>query len=145
VTYRTGLATGAWEHAANYVWNDREQFGQKVGTFQGMQFQMAQAWTEIQAARALVYNAARLKEAGKDFVKEAAMAKLYSSQVAGNVSGLAVEWMGGAGYTRDTLAEKYFRDCKSSFRMMRRMVANFLIQLRSERYTKGRRICSSLR
>jgi len=77
-----------------------------------MQFQMAQAWTEIQAARALVYNAARLKEAGKDFVREAAMAKLFSSQVAGRVSGLAVEWMGGAGYTRDTLAEKYFRDSK---------------------------------
>jgi len=103
---RCGLAWGAWEHAANYVWNDREQFGQKVGTFQGMQFQLAQAWTEIQAARALTYNAARLKEAGKDFVREAAMAKLYSSQVAGRVSGSAIEWMGGSGFTRDTLAEK---------------------------------------
>jgi len=111
-TRRTGLATGAWEHAANYVWNEREQFGQKVGDFQGMQFQMAQAWTEIQAARALVFNAARLKEAGKDFVREAAMAKLFSSQVAGRVSGQAIEWMGGAGYTRDTLAEKYWRDSK---------------------------------
>ena len=75
-----------------------------------MQFQLAQAWTEIQAARALTYNAARLKEAGKDFVREAAMAKLYSSQVAGRVSGSAIEWMGGAGFTRDTLAEK----CKLS-------------------------------
>lgn len=94
------------------MWNTREQFGQKVGTFQGMQFQMAQAWTEIQAARALVYNAARLKEAGKDFVKEAAMAKLFASQVAGKVSGLAIEWMGGAGYTRDYIAEKMWRDSK---------------------------------
>jgi short-chain 2-methylacyl-CoA dehydrogenase len=98
---RTGLALGAWENAARYVWNDREQFGTKIGNFQGMQHQLAQAWTEIQAARALVYNAARLKEAGKDFVRDAAMAKLYSSQVAGRVSGQAIEWMGGMGFVRE--------------------------------------------
>lgn len=111
-TLRTGLALGSWETAARYVWNDREQFGAKVGSFQGMQYQLAQAYTEIAAARALVYNAARLKEAGKDFVREAAMAKLYGSQVAGRVSGQAVEWMGGMGFVREGIAEKMFRDSK---------------------------------
>lgn len=77
-----------------------------------MQHQLAQAWTEIQAARALVFNAARKKEAGEDFVMDAAMAKLYASQVAGKVSGQAVEWMGGMGFVREGLAEKYFRDSK---------------------------------
>ena len=77
-----------------------------------MQHQMAQAWVEIQAARALVYNASRKKEAGEDFVMDAAMAKLYASQVAGKVSGQAVEWMGGMGFVREGLAEKYFRDSK---------------------------------
>lgn len=96
----------------SYAWNDRKQFGQLIGEFQGMQHQLAQAWTEIQAARALVYNAARKKEAGEDFVMDAAMAKLYSSQVAGRVSSSAVEWMGGMGFVREGLAEKYFRDSK---------------------------------
>ncbi|KAI5377398.1 hypothetical protein J4E82_003850 [Alternaria postmessia] len=108
----TGLALGAWENAAGYVWNDRKQFGQLVGEFQGMQHQLAQAWTEIQAARALVYNAARKKEAGEGFIMDAAMAKLMSSQVAGRVSGQAIEWMGGMGFVREGLAEKYFRDSK---------------------------------
>jgi len=96
----------------SYCWNDRKQFGQLVGEFQGMQHQIAQAYTEICAARALVYNAARKKEAGEDFVKDAAMAKLYASQVAGRVSGNAVEWMGGMGFVREGLAEKYWRDSK---------------------------------
>jgi hypothetical protein len=108
----TGLALGAWENAAKYAWNDRKQFGQLIGEFQGMQHQLAQAYTEIVAARALVYNAARKKEAGEDFVKDAAMAKLYSSQVAQKVSGQAVEWMGGMGFVREGLAEKYWRDSK---------------------------------
>ncbi|KAI7784006.1 acyl-CoA dehydrogenase [Diaporthe eres] len=108
----TGLALGAWENAAKYVWNDRKQFGQLVGEFQGMQHQIAQSYTEIAAARALVYNAARKKEAGEDFVRDAAMAKLYASQVAGRVSGLAIEWMGGMGFVREGLAEKYWRDSK---------------------------------
>ncbi|KAJ8109085.1 hypothetical protein OPT61_g7713 [Boeremia exigua] len=97
---------------ASYAWNDRKQFGQLIGEFQGMQHQFAQAWVEICAARALVYNAARKKEAGEDFVMDAAMAKLYASQVAGKVSGQAVEWMGGMGFVREGLAEKYFRDSK---------------------------------
>ena len=97
---------------SRYVWNDRKQFGKLVGEFQGMQHQIAQSYTEIAAARALVYNAARRKEAGEDFVRDAAMAKLYASQVAGRVSGLAVEWMGGMGFVREGLAEKYWRDSK---------------------------------
>lgn len=108
----TGLALGAWENAARYAWNDRKQFGQLIGEFQGMQHQLAQAYTEICAARALVYNAARKKEAGEDFVKDAAMAKLMASQVAGKVSGQAIEWMGGMGFVREGLAEKYWRDSK---------------------------------
>ena len=95
-----------------YVWNDRKQFGQLVGEFQGMQHQIAQSYTEITAARHLVYNAARKKEAGEDFLMDAAMAKLYASQVAGRVSGLAIEWMGGMGFVREGLAEKYWRDSK---------------------------------
>ncbi|KAI1384911.1 short-chain specific acyl-CoA dehydrogenase [Hypoxylon trugodes] len=108
----TGLALGAWENAVKYVWNDRKQFGKLVGEFQGMQHQIAQSYTEIAAARALVYNAARKKEAGEDFVRDAAMAKLYASQVAGRVSGLAIEWMGGMGFVREGPAEKFWRDSK---------------------------------
>ena len=108
----TGLALGAWENAARYAWNDRKQFGSLIGEFQGMQHQLAQAYTEIAAARALVYNASRKKEAGEDFVKDAAMAKLMASQVAGKVSGQAIEWMGGMGFVREGLAEKYWRDSK---------------------------------
>lgn len=113
----TGLALGAWENAVKYVWNDRKQFGKYIGEFQGMQFQIAQARTEIEAARALVYNAVRVKEAGgaragEGFVKEAAMAKLYASQVAQRVSGSAIEWMGGMGFVREGLAEKFWRDSK---------------------------------
>lgn len=78
-----------------------------------MQHQMAQAYTEISAARALVYNAARKKEAGEDFVRDAAMAKLYSSQVAGRVSGCAIEWMGGMGFVREGIAERCFVIAKS--------------------------------
>ena len=108
----TGLALGSWETAVNYVWNDRKQFGQFVGDFQGMQFQIAQARTEIEAARALLYNAVRTKEVGGEFVREAAMAKLYSSQVAGKVSSLAIEWQGGMGFVREGLSEKFWRDSK---------------------------------
>ncbi|KAF8245002.1 acyl-CoA dehydrogenase mitochondrial precursor [Wilcoxina mikolae CBS 423.85] len=113
----TGLALGAWETAVNYVWNDRKQFGQYVGDFQGMQFQIAQARTDIEAARALLYNAVRTKEvggvrAGEGFVREAAMAKLFASQVAGRVASLAIEWQGGMGFVREGLSEKFWRDSK---------------------------------
>lgn len=108
----TGLALGAFENAVKYCCNERKQFGQLVSDFQGMQHQFAQSYTEICSARALVYNAARKKEAGLDFIRDAAMAKLLASQVAGRVSGLAVEWMGGMGFVREGLAEKYWRDSK---------------------------------
>jgi short/branched chain acyl-CoA dehydrogenase len=108
----TGLSIGAFENAARYVWNDRKQFGKLIGEFQGMQHQIAQSWVSICAARALVYNASRKKEAGLDFVRDAAMAKLYASQVAQQVSGSAIEWMGGMGFVRDGPAEKFWRDSK---------------------------------
>jgi short/branched chain acyl-CoA dehydrogenase len=87
----TGLALGSFELAAKYIFNDRKQFGKLIGEFQGVQHQIAQAYTDIAAARALVYNAARKKEAGEDFVQDAAMAKLIASQVAGRVSGVMLE------------------------------------------------------
>lgn len=108
----TGLAMGAFDRAVGYAYNDRKQFGKLIGEFQGMQFQIGQAAMEIEAARLLLYNAARLKESGQSFVKEAAMAKLYASQVAGSVSSKAVEWMGGVGFTRDEMLEKFYRDSK---------------------------------
>ncbi|KAJ6262068.1 hypothetical protein Dda_2872 [Drechslerella dactyloides] len=108
----TGLALGAWENAVKYCWNERKQFGRLIGDNQGMRFQFAQARLDIEAARALVYNAARTKASGANFVMEAAMAKLLASQVAGRVSGQAVEWMGGMGFVREGLAEKYWRDSK---------------------------------
>jgi alkylation response protein AidB-like acyl-CoA dehydrogenase len=106
-----GLARGAWEYAVKYS-QERKQFGRSISDFQGIQFQIAQMATEIEAARLLVYNAARLKDAGKDFVKEAAMAKLYASQVAERVASLSVEIYGGYGFVKDYPVEKYFRDSK---------------------------------
>ncbi|KAJ2525364.1 hypothetical protein GGI11_000115 [Coemansia sp. RSA 2049] len=106
-----GLAQGAFDVALPYLFQ-RKQFGTLIGEFQAMQHQYAQIAVDIEAARLLTYNAARLKEEGKPFVKEAAMAKLYASQVAERASSRAVEWMGGVGFTRDVPAEKFYRDCK---------------------------------
>jgi len=106
-----GIARGAWEYAARYV-EERKQFGKKLSDFQGIQFQIAQMATEIEAARLMVYNAARMKDAGMLFVKEAAMAKLFSSQVAERVTSLAIEIYGGYGFTKDYPVEKYWRDAK---------------------------------
>src|SRR5690242_16173799 len=106
-----GVARGAWEYACHYA-QERKQFGKTIADFQGIQFQLAQMATEIEAARLMVYNAARMKDAGMNFVKEAAMAKLFSSQVAERVCSLAVEIYGGYGFTKDYPVEKYFRDCK---------------------------------
>ena len=106
-----GVARGAWEHALKYA-QERTQFGKAIAEFQGIQFQLAQMGTEIEAARLMVYNAARMKDAGMNFVKEAAMAKLFASQVAERVCSLAVEIYGGYGFTKDYPVEKYFRDCK---------------------------------
>ncbi len=106
-----GLAQGAWEHALRYS-QERKQFGKSISDFQGVQFQLAQMATEIEAARMLVYNAARMKDAGMDFVKQAAMVKLFSSQVAERVASLSVEIYGGYGFTKDYPVEKYYRDAK---------------------------------
>jgi len=106
-----GLARGAWEYAAKYA-QERKQFGKSISDFQGIQFQLAQMATEIEAARMMVYNSARMKDAGMNFVKEAAMTKLFCSQVAERVTSLAVEIYGGYGFTKDYPVEKYFRDSK---------------------------------
>ena len=106
-----GLAQGAFEIAFDYV-QQRKQFGKPVVAFQALQHQIATVATQIEAARLLVYNSARLREAKKPFVKEAAMAKWYSSEVAAFASAKAVEWMGGIGFTRGGMVEKFYRDSK---------------------------------
>ncbi|HEX7151768.1 MAG TPA: acyl-CoA dehydrogenase [Thermoanaerobaculia bacterium] len=106
-----GVARGALEHAIAYA-KERKQFGKPIADFQGIQFQIAQAATELEAARLLVYNAARLKDAGKPFLREAAMAKLFSSQVAERVTSISVEIFGGNGYTKEYPVEKFWRDSK---------------------------------
>jgi len=106
-----GIAQGSWDCGAAYA-KERKAFGKALADFQAIQFQLAEAATQIEAARLMVYNAARLKDAGQDFLKEAAMAKYFSSQVAEHVTSLIVEIYGGYGYTRDYPAEKYFRDSK---------------------------------
>lgn len=106
-----GLARGAYEAALAYT-KERKQFGQAIAEFQGVQFQIAEMATKIEAARLLVYNAARLKDARQPFIKQAAMAKLYASEIAEEVASLAVNLYGGYGYVKDYPVEKYFRDCK---------------------------------
>jgi butyryl-CoA dehydrogenase/short/branched chain acyl-CoA dehydrogenase len=106
-----GIARGAWEYAMKYA-QERKQFGKPISEFQGIQFQIAQMATEIEAARLMVYNAARMKDAGINFVREAAMTKLFASQVAERVTSLAIEIYGGAGFTKDYPVEKYWRDAK---------------------------------
>ncbi|MGN6185940.1 MAG: acyl-CoA dehydrogenase [Thermoanaerobaculia bacterium] len=106
-----GVARGALEHAIAYT-KERKQFNTRISDFQGVQFQIAQAATELEAARLMVYNAARLKDAGKPFLREAAMAKLFSSQVAEKVTSLSVQLYGGNGYTKEYPVEKYWRDSK---------------------------------
>lgn len=106
-----GIAQGSWEYGASYA-RERKAFGKAIAEFQGVQFQLAEAATQIEAARLMVYNAARLKDAGLDFLKEAAMAKYFSSQVAESVTSTMVEIYGGYGYTKDYPVEKYFRDSK---------------------------------
>ncbi|MEI9952096.1 MAG: acyl-CoA dehydrogenase [Pseudomonadota bacterium] len=106
-----GLAEGAFAQAMAYM-RERVQFGKAIAEFQGMQFQYARVAMEIEAARLLVYNAARLKDAGQPFVKEAAMAKLFASEVAERTASLCVEFYGGIGFTRECPAEKFYRDAK---------------------------------
>jgi butyryl-CoA dehydrogenase len=106
-----GVSRGALQAALQYV-KERKQFNKPVAEFQAVQFQLAQAATELEAARLMVYNAARLKDAGQEFTQHAAMAKLFASQVAERVTSLAVELFGGYGYTKEYPVEKFYRDAK---------------------------------
>lgn len=106
-----GIAQAALDIALGHV-KEREQFGRKIADFQGVQFQLATMRTDLETARLLVYNAARLKDAGKPFLTEAAMAKLRASEVAEKLASMAVDLLGGVGFTREFLAEKLYRDAK---------------------------------
>ncbi|NOT09347.1 MAG: acyl-CoA dehydrogenase [Gemmatimonadales bacterium] len=106
-----GVAQGALEAALAYV-KERKQFGKAIAEFQGVQFQIAQMRTDLEAARLMVYNAARLKDAGRPFTTEAAMAKLFSSQVADRITSTSLELFGGYGYSKEYPAEKFYRDAK---------------------------------
>jgi alkylation response protein AidB-like acyl-CoA dehydrogenase len=106
-----GIMQAALDHAVGYI-KERKQFGKRIADFQGVQFQVARMATELEAARLLVYNAARLRDAGRPFLTEAAMCKLYSSEAAEHVTSLAVQLFGGYGYTKDYPVEKLFRDAK---------------------------------
>jgi alkylation response protein AidB-like acyl-CoA dehydrogenase len=106
-----GLAQGALDVAVKYA-QERKQFGQPIANFQAIQFQLAQMATEVMALRMMVYNVARMKDAGMSFLKEAAMTKLYAPQVAERVASMAVEILGGYGFSKDYPAEKFFRDSK---------------------------------
>ena len=106
-----GTAAGALQAACDYL-RQRSQFGKPLSEFQGIQFQVAQAATELEAARLMVYNAARLKDAGQDIQREGAMAKLFSSQVAERVTSVSLELFGGYGYVKDYPVEKFYRDAK---------------------------------
>jgi alkylation response protein AidB-like acyl-CoA dehydrogenase len=106
-----GLAAGALEHAVKYT-KERQQFGKAIADFQGVQFQLARAATEVEAARLLVYNAARLRDLGQPFLTEAAMCKIFASEVAEHVASLAVNLFGGYGFVKDYPVEKLYRDAK---------------------------------
>lgn len=106
-----GIAQGAFDAALSYV-QERKQFGKAISDFQGVQFQLSRMATDIETARLLVYNAGRMKEAGQQFLKEAAMAKFYSSEVAERVSSMAVDLFGGYGYVKEYPVEKFYRDAK---------------------------------
>jgi short-chain 2-methylacyl-CoA dehydrogenase len=107
----TGIARGALNHAIRYA-RERRQFGKPISEFQAVQFQLARLATDVEAARLLTHNAARLKDAGEPFVKEGAMAKYFAAQVAERVASEAVEVFGGYGFTKDYPVEKYLRDAK---------------------------------
>ncbi|HCT53837.1 MAG TPA: acyl-CoA dehydrogenase [Balneola sp.] len=106
-----GIAQGAFDAALGYI-QERKQFGKAISEFQGVQFQLARMATDIETARLLVYNAARMKMAGQPFLKEAAMAKFYSSEVAERVASMAVDLYGGNGFVKEYPVEKFYRDAK---------------------------------
>ncbi len=127
-----GLAQGAYEAALAYT-KERKQFGQRIADFQGVQFQLAEMAVKLEAARLMVYNAARLKDAKLPFIKQAAMAKLFSSEVAEEIASLAVNLFGGYGYVKDYPVEKFYRDCKigqiyeGTSNMQKQTIAKMLI------------------
>ncbi len=106
-----GIAKGCFDVVMPYL-NERSQFGQKLAQMPVMQQQYAQAYTELHAAEVMIYNACRLKENGMSFVAEASMCKLYASQVAERIASKSIEWLGGNGFTKDLMVEKFYRDCK---------------------------------
>jgi butyryl-CoA dehydrogenase len=106
-----GISQGAYEAALAYV-KSREQFGKAIGSFQGIQFQLAEMRIQLEAARLLVYNAARLKDSGQDFVQQAAMAKFFASKAAEKITSMAIDLFGGNGFTKEYPAEKFWRDAK---------------------------------
>jgi short/branched chain acyl-CoA dehydrogenase len=132
----TGLAEGALGHAIDYA-RQRKQFGKPIAEFQGVQFELAEMAVEVEAARLMVYNAARLKDAGQPYLTEAAMCKYYASQVAERVASKAVEVLGGVGFTKDYPVEKLYRDAKigriyeGTSNMQRMTIAKHLLGNRS--------------
>lgn len=106
-----GLAQGCFDYTIPYI-KEREQFGKRIFDFQGCQHQVAHMATQLEAARLLTYNAARLLEAGRPFIKESSMAKYYASEIEGLITGKCIKWMGGVGYTKNYPVGKYFRDVK---------------------------------
>jgi alkylation response protein AidB-like acyl-CoA dehydrogenase len=128
-----GLAQGALDHTLRYV-QEREQFGRPIGQFQGVQFQLADMRTEIEAARLMVYNAARLKESNRPFLAEAAMAKLFASEAAQRIASLCVDLYGGYGFTTEYPVEKLYRDAKvgtiyeGTSNMQRQTIAKLLLR-----------------
>jgi butyryl-CoA dehydrogenase/short/branched chain acyl-CoA dehydrogenase len=130
-----GLAQGAFEHALKYA-RERKQFGKTIGEFQGVQFELAEMATQIEAARLMVYNAARLRDANEPFVTQAAMAKYFASMIAEDVASKAVEVLGGVGFTKDYPVEKLYRDAKigriyeGTSNMQRVTIAKALLDMR---------------
>jgi alkylation response protein AidB-like acyl-CoA dehydrogenase len=128
-----GVAQGALDASVKYV-KERKQFGKAIAEFQGVQFQLAEMETDLHASRLMVYNAARLKDAGLPFTREAAMAKLFSSEAANRISGMAVELFGGYGYSREYPVEKFYRDSKigviyeGTSNMQRQTIAKMLLK-----------------
>ncbi len=128
-----GIAGAALDAAIVYI-QERKQFGQAIAEFQGVQFQIADAATRIEAARLLVYNAARLKEAGRSFLREAAMAKLYASRLAERTASLAVDLFGGNGVVKEYPVEKLYRDARviqiyeGTSNMQRQTIAKSLLR-----------------
>ena len=106
-----GISQGAYEATLSYI-KEREQFGKSISSFQGVQFQLAEMRTMLETSRLCVYNAARLKDSGRNFVKEAAMAKLYSSRTAEKITSMSVDLFGGNGFTSEYPVEKFYRDAK---------------------------------